>query len=62
MPKCKDGGRNVEEVFTPTGQSGYRVKCNVTLFTLKQALSLRAIITSFETSALRRGNGGKNVA
>ena len=55
----KDKGRIVEEVFTPTGKQ-YRVKVNVVLNDLRQALALRAIITSFETSALRRGNGGKN--
>jgi len=61
MSKSKDSGRNVEEVFTTTGNIGYKVKCNVVLTDLKQALSLRAIITSFEASAQRRGNGGKNV-
>ena len=56
----KDKGGLVEEVFTTTGKK-FQVKCNVTLNDLKQALALRAIITSFETSATRRGNGGKNV-
>jgi len=56
----KDKGRIAEEVFTPTGKQ-YRVKVNVVLNDLRQALALRAIITSFETSALRRGNGGKNL-
>jgi len=56
----KDKGRIVEEVFTPIGKQ-YRVKVNVVLNDLRQALALRAIITSFETSALRRGNGGKNL-
>lgn len=50
----------MEEVFTPTGKQ-YQVKCNVKLNDLKQALALRAIITSFETSAMKRGNGGKNL-
>ena len=56
----KDKGRIVEEVFTPTGKV-YQVKCNVRLSSLKQALSLREIIRSFETSPTRRGNGGKNL-
>ena len=56
----KDKGRIVEEVFTPAGKR-YQVKANVILNDLKQALALRAIISSFETSALRRGNGGKNL-
>ena len=53
MSKSKDGGRKVEEVFTASGKQ-YQVKCNVVLYDLKQALALRAIITSFETSALRK--------
>jgi len=56
----KDKGGLVEEVFTPKGKR-YKVKVNVELFDLKQALALRSIVTSFETSALRRGNHGKNV-
>lgn len=47
----------MEEVFTPAGKR-YSVKANVLLNDLKQALALRAIINSFETSALsleRRG-------
>ena len=56
----KDKGRIVEEVFTPTGKR-YQVKCNVIFDDLKLALALRGIITSFETSAVRRGNGGKNL-
>lgn len=58
----KDKGRIVEEVFTPTGKE-YQVKVNVILHDLKQALALRSIITSFETSALRRDKGnGKGSA
>ena len=49
----KDSGRKVEEVFTPAGKQ-YKVKCDVILYDLKQALALRSIITSFETSAMRR--------
>lgn len=48
--KSKGKGWKVEEVFTPTGTQ-YRVKVNVVLFDLRQALSLRAIVDSFETSA-----------
>ncbi len=50
----------MEEVFTVTGKQ-YKVKVNVILDDLKQALALRSIITSFETSAMRRGNGGKKL-
>lgn len=50
----------MEEVFTPTGKQ-YQVKVNVTLNDLKQALALRSIIASFETSAVMRERGnGKN--
>ena len=56
----KDKGRIAEEVFTTDGKR-YHVKVNVDLNDLKQALALRAIITSFETSATRRGNRGKNL-
>jgi len=56
----KDKGGLRRKVFTATGP-GFRVKCDVVLGDLKQALALRAIITSFETSALKRGNGGKNL-
>lgn len=56
----KDKGGLVEEVFTPTGKR-YQVKVNVILNDLKQALALRSIIASFETSATRRDNGGKNL-
>ena len=50
----------MEEVFTPMGKR-YQVKCNVILDDLRLALALRGIITSFETSAIKRGNGGKNL-
>lgn len=52
-------GGEVKEVFTPTGKR-YQVKVNVILDDLRQALALRRIITSFETSATRRQpKGGK---
>lgn len=51
--------RAVEEVFTPAGK-GYRVNCGtVVLPKLSQAVALIGIIHSFETSATKRGNGGK---
>ena len=59
----KDKGRIVEEVFTPTGKQ-YQVKVNVVLNDLKQALALRSIISSFETSPImkERGNGKNSVS
>jgi len=48
----KDKGGIVEEVFTPAGKR-FHVKVNVYLYDLRQALALRAIISSFETSAVR---------
>lgn len=55
----KDKGGLVEEVFTPVGKQ-YIVKSRVVLSNLRQALALRSIITSFETSAIRRKvKGGK---
>jgi len=56
----KDKGGLVEEVFTPAGKQ-YVVKSRVVLTNLRQALALRSIISSFETSAMKRGNGGKNL-
>lgn len=51
----------MEEVFTPTGKP-IHVKVDVILYDLKQALALRSIITSFETSAIRRERrGGKGI-
>ena len=51
----------MEEVFTTDGKH-YHVKVNVCLNDLKQALALRAIILSFETSAERyRGKDGKGL-
>ena len=47
----KDKGGIVEEVFTPSGKQ-YIVKSRVVLYNLRQALALRSIISSFETSAL----------
>jgi len=59
----KGKGGLVEEVFTPAGKQ-YVVKCRVVLSNLRQALALRSIITSFETSAVRRdkGNGKGSVS
>lgn len=55
----KDKGGLVEEVFTPAGKQ-YVVKARVVLFNMRQALALRSIISSFETSAMRRKTkGGK---
>lgn len=49
------------EVFTITGKK-YKVKCNVILSDLKQAIALRNIISSFETSATKReGSGVKSI-
>lgn len=62
MSTSKDGGRNVEEVFTKHGRPAFRVRCDVKLPTAKLAFSLVGIIKAFETSAIRRGNGGKNMA
>lgn len=56
----KDKGGFVEEVFTPSGKK-YIVKSRTVLYSMRQALALRGIITAFETSAVKRGNGGKNV-
>jgi len=57
----KDKGRIVVEVFTITGKK-YKVKCNVILSDLKQAIALRNIISSFETSATKReGSGVKSI-
>jgi len=60
MTASKGKGRIVVEVLT-LDKASYDVKANVRGLTMKQALSLRAIITSFETSAHKRGNGGTNV-
>lgn len=49
----KDEGGLVEEVFTPTGKC-YQVNVKVKLYDLKQALALRSIISSFQTSAIKR--------
>lgn len=52
----------MEEVFTSTGKQ-YQVKVGtVILFDLRQALALRSIISSFETSPQRieRGSRCKN--
>ena len=53
----------MEEVFTATGKR-YKVKCDVVLDDLKQALALRSIISSFETSPTKRerGNGKGSVS
>jgi hypothetical protein len=60
MAESKGKGRIVVEALT-LDEMSYQVKAKVDGLSLKQALSLRAIITSFETSAHKRGNGGTNV-
>lgn len=52
--------RRKVEVFT-LGGGQYRVKADVKLNDLKQALSLRAIISAFETSVARVNDGRTNL-
>jgi len=58
MKKVAD--RRVGKPFSYDGKT-YHVKVNVLLNDLKQAIALRRIVTAFETSATKRGNGGQNV-
>jgi hypothetical protein len=56
----KDKGGLRRSVFTATG-AVYSVRCKADGLTLEQALSLRAIIHAFESSAIKRGNNGKDM-
>ena len=58
MEKVAD--RRVGKPFSVTPKS-WRVKCDLSFDDAKVALALRAIILQFETSAIRRGNNGKDL-
>ena len=56
----KDSWQRGGQVFTAS-EKGYPVKCDIVLPDWRQAQALKQIIRGFETSALKRGNNGKDL-